>query len=148
MIFTIELIREAGLRLPKPIGQTIGLIGGVVIGQAAVQAQIVSGLMVIVVSVTALASFTVPLYAYNFPLRIIRIGVMISATALGMYGVIMVYLFVIGHLMRLKSFGQDYIIPIIAQPGQDLKDTVFRIPTMFLKRRPTRNDPEDNIRQR
>lgn len=73
---------------------------------------------------------------------------MISATALGMYGVIMVYLFVIGHLMRLKSFGQDYIIPIMAQPGQDLKDTVFRIPTMFLKRRPTRNDPEDNIRQR
>ncbi|MBU8570804.1 spore germination protein GerBA [Bacillus subtilis] len=148
MIFTIELIREAGLRLPKPIGQTIGLIGGVVIGQAAVQAQIVSALMVIVVSVTALASFTVPSYAYNFPLRIIRIGVMISATALGMYGVIMVYLFVIGHLMRLKSFGQDYIIPIMAQPGQDLKDTVIRIPTMFLKRRPTRNDPEDNIRQR
>ncbi|CJI86477.1 Bacillus/Clostridium GerA spore germination protein [Streptococcus pneumoniae] len=104
--------------------------------------------MVIVVSVTALASFTVPSYAYNFPLRIIRIGVMISATALGMYGVIMVYLFVIGHLMRLKSFGQDYIIPIMAQPGQDLKDTVIRIPTMFLKRRPTRNDPEDNIRQR
>lgn len=133
MIFTIELIREAGLRLPKPIGQTIGLIGGVVIGQAAVQAQIVSALMVIVVSVTALASFTVPLYAYNFPLRIIRIGVMISATALGMYGVIMVYLFVIGHLMRLKSFGQDYIIPLLAIPGQDLKDTVIRIPTIFLK---------------
>ncbi|MCO4852866.1 spore germination protein [Bacillus vallismortis] len=148
MIFTIELIREAGLRLPKPIGQTIGLIGGVVIGQAAVQAQIVSALMVIVVSVTALASFTVPSYAYNFPLRIIRIVAMISAAALGMYGLIMVYLFVIGHLMRLKSFGQDYIIPIMAQPGQDLKDTVIRIPTLFLKRRPTRNDPEDNIRQR
>ena len=73
---------------------------------------------------------------------------MISATALGMYGVIMVYLFVIGHLMRLKSFGQDYIIPLLAIPGQDLKDTVIRIPTIFLKRRPTRNDPEDNIRQR
>ncbi|KAF1678048.1 spore germination protein [Bacillus sp. SKDU12] len=148
MIFTIELIREAGLRLPRPIGQTIGLIGGVVIGQAAVQAQIVSALMVIVVSVTALASFTVPSYTYNFPLRIIRIVVMISAAALGLYGVIMVYLFVVGHLMRLKSFGQDFIIPIMAQPGQDLKDTVIRIPTMFLKRRPTRNDPEDNIRQR
>ncbi len=148
MIFTIELIREAGLRLPKPIGQTIGLIGGVVIGQAAVQAQIVSALMVIVVSVTALASFTVPSYAYNFPLRLIRIAAMISAAVLGAYGVIMVFLFVIGHLMRLKSFGEDYIIPIMAQPGQDLKDTVIRIPTMFLKRRPTRNDPEDNNRQR
>ncbi|MCY8278501.1 spore germination protein, partial [Bacillus inaquosorum] len=148
MIFTIELIREAGLRLPKPIGQTIGLIGGVVIGQAAVQAQIVSALMVIVVSITALASFTVPSYAYNFPLRIIRIAGMISAAMLGMYGVIMVFLFVIGHLMRLKSFGQDYIIPIMAQPGQDLKDTVIRIPTLFLKRRPTRKDTKDKIRQR
>ncbi|MCI3987272.1 spore germination protein, partial [Bacillus vallismortis] len=90
-------------RLPKPIGQTIGLIGGVVIGQAAVLAQIVSALMVFVVSVTALASFTVPSYAYNFPLRIILIGAMLSAAALGMYGVIMVYLFFIGHLMILKS---------------------------------------------
>ncbi|AOR99955.1 Spore germination protein [Bacillus subtilis] len=148
MIFTIELIREAGLRLPKPIGQTIGLIGGVVIGQAAVQAQIVSALMVIVVSVTALASFTVPSYAFNFPLRIIRIAAMISAAVLGMYGVIMVFLLVIGHLMRLKSFGQDYIIPIMAQPGQDLKDTIIRVPTLFLKRRPTRKGTKDKIRQR
>ncbi|GEK24829.1 spore germination protein [Bacillus spizizenii] len=148
MIFTIELIREAGLRLPKPIGQTIGFVGGVVIGQVAVQGQIVSALMVIVVSITALASFTVPSYAYNFPLRIIRIAAMLSAAVLGMYGVIMVFLLVIGHLMRLKSFGQDYIIPIMAQPGQDLKDTVIRVPTIFLKRRPTRKGTKDKIRQR
>ncbi|KXJ38478.1 spore gernimation protein [Bacillus spizizenii] len=148
MIFTIELIREAGLRLPKPIGQTIGFVGGVVIGQVAVQGQIVSALMVIVVSITALASFTVPSYAYNFPLRIIRIAAMLSAAVLGMYGVIMVFLLVIGHLMRLKSFGQDYIIPIMAQPGQDLKDTVIRVPTLFLKRRPTRKGTKDKIRQR
>ncbi|MCY8453686.1 spore germination protein [Bacillus spizizenii] len=148
MIFTIELIREAGLRLPKPIGQTIGFVGGVVIGQVAVQGQIVSALMVIVVSITALASFTVPSYAYNFPLRIIRIAAMLSAAVLGMYGVIMVFLLVIGHLMRLKSFGQDYIIPIMAQPGQDLKDTIIRVPTLFLKRRPTRKGTKDKIRQR
>ncbi|MCY8124652.1 spore germination protein [Bacillus spizizenii] len=148
MIFTIELIREAGLRLPKPIGQTIGFVGGVVIGQVAVQGQIVSALMVIVVSITALASFTVPSYAYNFPLRIIRIAAMLSAAVLGMYGVIMVFLLVIGHLMRLKSFGQDYIIPIMSQPGQDLKDTIIRVPTLFLKRRPTRKGTKDKIRQR
>ncbi|WP_343310995.1 spore germination protein [Bacillus atrophaeus] len=148
MTFTIELIREAGLRLPKPIGQTIGLIGGVVIGQAAVQANIVSALMVIVVSITALASFTVPSYAYNFPLRIIRIISMVSAAVLGMYGVIMCFLLVLGQLMRLKSFGQDYLIPILAQPGQDLKDTVIRLPTRFMKKRPTRKGPKDKLRQR
>lgn len=90
MIFTIEMIREAGLRLPKPIGQTIGLIGGVVIGQAAVQANIVSAMMVIVVSVTALASFTAPSYAFNFPLRLIRIFSMILSAILGLYGLIIV----------------------------------------------------------
>lgn len=63
---------------------------------------------------------------------------MISATALGMYGVIMVYLFVIGHLMRLKSFGQDYIIPIMAQPGQDLKDTVPYSYDVFKKKTDTK----------
>ncbi|MBT2572902.1 spore germination protein [Bacillus sp. ISL-51] len=148
MIFTIELIREAGLRLPKPIGQTIGLIGGVVIGQAAVQANIVSAMMVIIVSITALASFTAPSYAYNFPLRVIRIFSMISSAVLGLYGLIMCYLLAVGHIMRLKSFGQDYIIPIMAQPGQDLKDTVVRLPTRFLKKRPTRKETKDKIKQR
>ncbi|BBP92730.1 hypothetical protein BsIDN1_63480 [Bacillus safensis] len=72
MSFTIELLREAGLRLPRAIGQTIGLIGGVIIGQAAVQANIVSALMVIIVSLTALADFTAPSYDFSFPLRILR----------------------------------------------------------------------------
>lgn len=148
MIFTIEMIREAGLGAPKPIGQTIGLIGGVVIGQAAVQANIVSAMMVIVVSVTALASFTAPSYVFNFPLRLIRIFSMILSAILGLYGLIMCYLLVIGHLMRLKSFGQDYIIPIMAQPGQDLKDTIVRLPTHLLKKRPTRKETKDKIRQR
>ncbi|MCM3445735.1 MULTISPECIES: spore germination protein [Bacillus] len=148
MIFTIEMIREAGLRLPKPIGQTIGLIGGVVIGQAAVQANIVSAMMVIVVSITALASFTAPSYAFNFPLRLIRIFSMILSAILGLYGLIMCYLLVVGHLMRLKSFGQDYLIPIMAQPGQDLKDTIVRLPTPHLKKRPSRKETKDKIKQR
>ncbi|WGI63586.1 spore germination protein [Escherichia coli] len=93
MSFTIELLREAGLRLPRAIGQTIGLIGGVIIGQAAVQANIVSALMVIIVSLTALADFTAPSYDFSFPLRILRFMAIFSSAMFGLYGLIMCYLF-------------------------------------------------------
>lgn len=69
MEVTIELLREAGIRLPSPIGQTVGLVGGVIIGQAAVQANIVSSLMVIIVSITTITSFTVPQYSFGLAFR-------------------------------------------------------------------------------
>ncbi|BBP92184.1 hypothetical protein BsIDN1_58020 [Bacillus safensis] len=83
MEITIELLREAGLRLPNPLGQTIGLVGGVVIGQAAVQAHIVSSIMVIIVSVIALASFTVPQYGMGMSFRVLRFVSMFTAATLG-----------------------------------------------------------------
>ncbi|WP_145800494.1 spore germination protein, partial [Bacillus paralicheniformis] len=79
MEVTIELLREAGLRLPNPLGQTIGLVGGVVIGQAAVEANIVSSVMVIIVSIIALASFTVPQYGMGLSFRVLRFISMVAA---------------------------------------------------------------------
>ncbi|MDJ1630526.1 spore germination protein [Bacillus velezensis] len=73
---------------------------------------------------------------------------MILSAILGLYGLIMCYLLVIGHLMRLKSFSQDYLIPIMARLGQDLKDTIVRLPTPLLKKRPTRKETKDKIKQR
>lgn len=108
MEVTIELLREAGLRLPRPIGQTIGLVGGVIIGQAAVQANIVSAVMVIIVSVTAIASFTIPHYDFGLPLRIIRFGSMFCAACLGLFG-LMMFLLILGHMFQLKSFGYNFL---------------------------------------
>ncbi|MFS0654155.1 spore germination protein [Bacillus sp. 179-C3.3 HS] len=136
MSFTIELLREAGLRLPRAIGQTIGLIGGVIIGQAAVQANIVSALMVIIVSLTALADFTAPSYDFSFPLRILRFMAIFSSAMFGLYGLIMCYLFVLCHLMQLKSFGFDYFTPVLSAPYSDLKDMYVRLPVGLLKTRP------------
>lgn len=136
MSFTIELLREAGLRLPRAIGQTIGLIGGVIIGQAAVQANIVSALMVIIVSLTALADFTAPSYDFSFPLRILRFMAIFSSALFGLYGLIMCYLFVLCHLMQLKTFGFDYFTPVLSSPFSDLKDTYVRLPIGLFKSRP------------
>lgn len=84
MEVTIELLREAGILLPSPIGQTVGLVGGVIIGQAAVQANIVSSLMVIIVSITTITSFTIPQYSFGLAFRALRFGAMIFADVLGL----------------------------------------------------------------
>ncbi|MGE6630277.1 spore germination protein [Bacillus sp. NPDC077027] len=147
MSFTIELLREAGLRLPRAIGQTIGLIGGVIIGQAAVQANIVSALMVIIVSLTALADFTAPSYDFSFPLRILRFMTIFSSAFFGLYGLIMSYLFVLCHLMQLKTFGFEYFTPILSSPYSDLKDTYIRLPVGLFKLRPKTSRTKNLKRQ-
>ena len=117
MEITIELLREAGLRLPSPLGQTIGLVGGVVIGQAAVEANIVSSIMVIVVSIVALASFTVPQYGMGLSFRVLRFISMFTAAAFGLYGMILFMLAIYTHLSRQRSFGSPYFSECGFQPG-------------------------------
>src|SRR5699024_800641 len=91
---TMELLREAGARLPKTIGDTIGIVGGLVIGEAAVQAGIVSPVMVIVVALTAIASFSMPEYSVSISFRMIRFGLMIIAAIFGLYGIVLVYIMI------------------------------------------------------
>ncbi|MFD0672113.1 spore germination protein [Cohnella sp. GCM10027633] len=133
---TLELLREAGIRLPKPIGQTIGIVGGLVIGEAAVQAGVVSPIMVIVVAVTAITSFALPAYSFAISLRVVRFGVMVSATLFGLYGVILVYIAINIHLVNLKTFGIPYTTPIAPTFLKDWKDLLLRSPVMQMKERP------------
>lgn len=103
MGLTMELLREAGARLPKTIGQTIGIVGGLVIGDAAVQAGVVSPIMVIVVAVTAIASFSIPAYSVAISFRLVRFGFMLAAAFLGLYGIILVYIMINIHIVNLKA---------------------------------------------
>jgi len=137
MEMTLELLREAGIRLPAPIGNTIGIVGGLVIGQAAVQAGIVSPIMVIVVAVTAIASFANPSYNLSIGFRLMRFGLMIAAGTLGLYGLTLGFILIITHLARLKSFNVPYLSPYAAMRPEDLKDTLFRIPTYKMIKRPS-----------
>lgn len=140
---TLEILREAGVRLPKPIGQTIGIVGGLVIGEAAVAAGIVSPVMVIVVAVTAIASFTLPSYTFGIVTRILRFFIMIAASVLGLFGVILAFLVIVIHLVNLRSFGVPYLAPISPMLLRDWKDLVMRAPVTFLRKRPQMLQTED-----
>ncbi|WP_141334437.1 spore germination protein [Paenibacillus sp. tmac-D7] len=136
MEITFEGLREAGLRIPKPIGQTVSIIGALVIGQAAVQAGIVSAPMVIVVSITGIASFTIPHFDLGLTFRLLRFPVMILAASFGLYGVIISILLIYIHLVSLRSFGTPYLSPTAPIVFSDWKDVLIRAPWWLMKKRP------------
>lgn len=146
MEVTLELLREAGIRLPKPIGPTIGIVGGLVIGESAVSAGIVSPVMVIVVAVTAISSFALPTYSFAISLRMIRFAIMLATAVFGIYGLVLCYVLLNIHLVNLQSFGVPYLAPYAPFFKQDWKDLVFRAPFMVMKQRPESVKPEDRER--
>ncbi|AMA72991.1 spore gernimation protein GerA [Aneurinibacillus sp. XH2] len=143
----IEILREAGVRLPKPVGQAVGIVGGLVIGQAAVEAGIVSPIMVIVVALTAISSFAFPQYGAGIAIRMLRFGMMMSAAVLGLYGVILFFILINAHLVKLKSFGVHYTASFTPYRPKDWKDMVIRAPLMMMKQRPEMNKTQDRKRQ-
>lgn len=147
MEVTFELLREAGVRLPRAVGQTIGIVGGLVIGDAAVRAEIVSPIMVIVVAITAIASFTIPDYNVSTTLRILRFIMMLSAAGFGLYGIVIVYILINIHLVGLKSFGTYYTSPFAPYRFNEWKDLIFRAPLSVLKDRFSEIKPKDDKKQ-
>lgn len=133
MEVTFEALREAGLRLPKQIGAAVSIVGGLVIGQAAVQAGIVSAPMVIVVSLTGIASFLVPRYSQGIALRLLRFPIIFLAGTLGLFGLMLGIITIVIHLCKLTSIGVPYLPPL---RNGAWKDVLFRVPwRSFHKRR-------------
>lgn len=128
MEVTFEILREAGIRMPKSVGQAVSVVGAIVIGQAAVEADFVSAAMVIVVSVTAIASFVMPSYNLGNSVRMLRFFIMVCAAALGFFGIILGLFSIIVHLCSLRSFGVPYMSPMGPFNLKDQKDTFVRMP--------------------
>jgi spore germination protein len=147
MEVSIEILREAGLRLPKPVGQSLGIVGGLIIGEAAVQAGIVSPIMVIVVAVTAISSFALPQYSFGITIRFLRFVVMLFSAIFGLYGVVLFFLLLCSHLVKLKSFQVPYLSPTVPYQLNDLKDFLIRAPLSMMKRRPNLMHTKDSKRQ-
>jgi hypothetical protein len=147
MEIVLELLQEASIRLPRVIGQTVSIVGGLVIGQAAVQAGIISPLMVIVVSITAICSYTLTDYSLSLATRAVRIPFMFMAATFGAFGIGIGIVFVIGYMSSLKSFGVRYLEPITPYRLGDWKDTLIRAPQWTLGKRPEFLNPEDSQRQ-
>lgn len=133
---TFELLREAGVRLPRPVGQAVSIVGALVIGQAAVSAGLVSPAMVIIVALTAIASFSVPNYAGALVLRTLRFPLMALAASLGLFGIMVGLMALLIHLCSLRSFGVPYIAPIAPFIRSDMKDSVIRFPFWSMFTRP------------
>lgn len=139
MEITFEILREAGIRLPKSIGQSVSIVGTLVIGQAAVDAGLVSAAMVIVVSITAIANFALPAFNVGISVRMLRFVLMAIAASFGLYG-IMIAMIILGlHLCSLESIGIPYMTSFAPLRWQSQKDTFVRLSRRTMKKYFERN---------
>ncbi len=136
MEVTLEFLREAGARLPTKVGQTIGIVGGIVIGQAAVQAGITSNVLIIVVASSAIASFVVPSYVMSASIRLTRFGLILLAGLLGNLGIVIGLTLLVIHLSSLTSVGAPYLAPLSPLFKKDWCDFLIRAPYSLMKTRP------------
>ena len=149
MELAFELLREAGIRLPSPVSSTIGIVGGIIIGQAAVEAGIVSPSVVIVSALTGICTFVIPNIALVSGLRLTKYIVLIFSAFLGLYGFWLALILMLIHMASLKSFHIPFLYPFCSASVNnynDLEDSIFRLPLWFMKKRPIFSN--DKHRQR
>ncbi|MFP7299672.1 spore germination protein [Neobacillus niacini] len=133
---TIELLREAGARLPTKVGQTIGIVGGIVIGTASVEAGLTSNILLIFIALAALASFTTPVYRIGNTIRLLRFPFLLFAELWGLLGIVVCFCFLLTHLLRLTSLGRPYLEPLYPPRWTDFKDALIRLSFDKLRKRP------------
>jgi spore germination protein KA len=147
MEITFEILREAGVRLPRAVGSAISIVGALVIGEAAVQAGLVSSAMVIVVSFTAITSFVLPSYNFTLAVRMLRFIYIFLAATFGLYGMILGLIALVLHLCSLRSFGVPYMESFGPFNLQDQKDSILRFPMKNLLTRPKLIGHKNSVRQ-
>jgi len=147
MELTFEILREAGIRLPRSIGQAVSIVGALVIGQAAVQAGFVSPIMVIIVAFTGIASFTFPSYNMGVTIRLLRFPLMLLAGSLGLFGVMIGVIVISIHMASLRSMGVPYTASFAPLHLADLKDVLYRSPWWAMDDRPTELSKTNHRRQ-
>lgn len=146
MEISFELIREAGIRIPGTVGTTLGIVGALILGQAAVAANIVSPILIIVVAVTALGSFAVPNYSFSLTVRVLRFYYILLAAFLGLLGIMVGFFIHLGAMATLKSFGVPFFAPVapVTRKGNDY---FLRGPQWRQESRPDYLDPLQVQRQ-
>ncbi|HBV95859.1 MAG TPA: spore germination protein [Desulfotomaculum sp.] len=135
MEIAFEILREAGIRLPRQVGQAVSIVGALIIGEAAVRAGLVAPGTVILVALTGIASFTYS-YSSSLSIRLLRFPIMALAATLGLYGVICGVLTILVHLSTLRSFGTPYLFPVAPLSPGGQKDVAIRAPWWAMSRRP------------
>lgn len=147
MEFSFELIREAGIRVPGPIGPTLGIIGALILGQAAVAANIVSPILIIIVAVTGIGSFAIPNYSLAYSVRILRFIFIFLGSLAGFLGITL-GLFILGIWSTgLKSFGVPFMAPLGPRTSNNFKNVLFKAPEWKLEYRPDYLNAKKKTRQ-
>jgi spore germination protein KA len=123
-----EILREAGIRMPRVIGPAISIVGALVLGQAAVEAGLISAVIVIIVSITAISSFAIPNYGMANAARIVRFIMIFIASEFGLMGVFLGTIALFLELCRLKSVGVPYMSPFAPKAKNAMEDTILRFP--------------------
>ncbi len=146
MELAIEILREASVRLPGPFGQTIGIVGGFILGDTAVRAGLISPIMTIVVALTAICSFVTPSFGVAITMRILRFPLMLIAEIGGLYGLSIATIFLLINLAGIRSFGVPFLSPLVPLNLSDFKDSFFVAPRWTMIKRPLAYEPLDQRR--
>ena len=148
LLLAFEILIEAGLRLPKNIGSAMSIVGGLVVGQAAVSANIISPVVVIIIALSGVAGFTIPNQDLSIALRISRFALALLASFAGFYGLMIGFLFIVTHVCSLDNFGVPYMSPFVETIKADLQDTLLRYPVEDFKYRPEGIAPQNKRKQK
>lgn len=143
----IEVLREAGIRLPSPIGQAVSIVGAIIIGEAAVSAGFAPPGMVIIVAFATIASFTIPGYNMSIPLRLLRFIMLFAAGTLGLFGLGAAAMVMLIHIMGLKSFGYPYLSLYDVGTMHEMKDKIITTPVQFRSVTRPRWSEKNRVRQ-
>ncbi|MFF3022220.1 spore germination protein [Gottfriedia sp. NPDC057948] len=144
MLVTLEILREATVRLPSPIGQSIGVVGGIVIGTVVVQTNLISNMMVVVTALTGVCSFIIPSYEMSNVARIMTYPFLVMASIFGLIGIEISFFLLLTHLARIHTIGIPYFYAWFTKDA--IKDTLFRAPIKRLKKRPLESVAKDLTR--
>jgi spore germination protein KA len=134
MLIIFEIIRESGLRMPKPVGQAVSLVGALILGEAAVSAGLVGIPVVVTVALVGISSF--PVNTLSEPISVLRILFVIAGASLGLFGILILGMVVVSHLASLRSFGVPFAAPLFPIKIKDWADGIIRFPLWLLTRRP------------
>ncbi|MEF3354022.1 spore germination protein [Paenibacillus sp. GYB006] len=136
MELAFDILREAGVRMPRAISSAISIVGALVLGQAAVEAGFISAAMVIIVSISAISNLVLPSQSISNSIRLLRYVMMLAAGVLGLYGILTLVATILVHLLGLRSFGVPYLSPIAPLKPSELKDVLIRKPIRSMGDRP------------
>ncbi len=148
LLIAFEVLIEAGLRLPKAVGTAMSILGGLVVGQSAVSANLLSPAVVVIVSLAGIAGFIMPNQDLSSGIRLTRFILAVLAAVGGFFGLTVGLILLITHLCSLDNYGSAYLYPFVDTPDRNIKDTLVRFPVSFFKKRPENIAPVNQIKQK